>query len=221
MDARRFLTVAVLLPLLTPVEEVGAHGRVGAAAETPGSPHPLRDRSGYWQREGLYWGFGFGVGLLEWRECNPCDSDRWVGLALHGSIGGQINSRFAVYFDADLTRVKPTTMDYGIWLLEYGGTVGVQVWVLPRLWLKAGVGVSQQAFGGEDTDGTVDIKQGRDRSAAAPSISLVGGYEVYGRSGSYSLDLELRFGASSYTELYGVVVMHGSVQLAMHWYSMI
>jgi hypothetical protein len=133
-------------------------------------------------RSGLVLGFGLGVGSITTDDnCVNCGGAAG-GLEFH--IGGMLNPRMAVLFEAwGLAR----DVDGGGTLTNSIGMGALQFWVNDVFWLKGGLGFGSVRF---SYYGTTDTQSGLGLSAA-------GGFEVLQYPG-FALDLQLRVAHMSY-----------------------
>lgn len=203
------------LPAMAAAQNYPPGGGPGGPGVAPAGPQ--RDAQGFWQRRGLYGGVGIGFGQLAYGDCDEGDgfSCSWGGFGFHGDVGWHLSPQLGIFLDADFVGVNPTDGDFDVLLIQYVGTFGAQFWITPPLWIKAGIGSAQQAFGGDDTNCDVDDCT----SDTAAAILLAGGYEILS-SPNFSIDAQLRVGAGFYEEYYGGTVTNVSLQFSINWHSL-
>ena len=144
-------------------------------------------------RNGLQLGFGIGGGDI---DCSNCDAgldafgaDFHVGkmFSPNLSIGGQVwTMRNSEDIDIGIGPEFTTNLFHTII------TANAQYWVLPRLWLRGGVGLAYVSVSIEG-DGISAEAQ----SEAGLGVMAGFGYEVL-TTRTFALDLEMQFGAGFY-----------------------
>jgi hypothetical protein len=110
--------------------------------------------------------FGFGVGLGGMSDngsaITGCDNCNYNPLAfeLDGHIGGMLTPRFALMFEAQLNgqTIHSDRLDGNTTLTQGAAMIAGQVWVLPILWLKGGLGFTHLQT--DDTFVTADLGGG-------------------------------------------------------------
>jgi hypothetical protein len=157
-------------------------------------------------RDGFVIGIGAGVGHMQ------CDGIGCEELTTAGGLsiqlGAMLGSRFAIMGDlwGMAHRENRLTLTQGI------ASVGPQVWLLDRVWLRAGVGVARSGFN-YDAE-IVDISN---RSDLVPAATAALGVELLA-SDDFALDLQFRAGAGFFHEDADDRVQNYSVGVGANWY---
>jgi hypothetical protein len=157
-------------------------------------------------RDGFIIGIGAGVGHMQ------CDGIGCEELTEAGGVniqlGAMIGPRFAIMGDAWVMahRENRLTLTQGI------ASVGPQVWLLDRVWLRAGVGVARSGFN-YDAE-IVDISN---RTDFVPAATGALGFEIISTD-DFALDLQLRAGAGFFHEDSDDRVQNYSVGVGANWY---
>jgi hypothetical protein len=139
-------------------------------------------------RDGFVFGIGVGVGHMQ------CDAigceDLTQAAGLNFQLGAMIGPRFAIMGDlwAMAHRENRLTLTQAI------ASVGPQVWLADRVWLRAGLGVARSGFN-YDAE-IVDIS---DRTDLVPAATGALGFELI-TTDVFALDLQLRAGAGFFHE---------------------
>ncbi|MEM9489920.1 MAG: outer membrane beta-barrel protein [Myxococcota bacterium] len=141
-------------------------------------------------RQGLTIGFGIGVGDI---DCTDCDAGlEAAGVEFHAGV--MINPRMAVIGEiwAMSHSERDDTFDAEITLTHLIATAGVQYWVLPRLWVKGGLGIAQGFL-------TVSVGniEASDESEAGLGLMAAVGYEVL-TTRRFAMDAQLHLGTGLY-----------------------
>lgn len=165
-------------------------------------------RRGPAARAGVHVGFGLGVGQMS------CDSDVDIcgstldeagGIDVH--VGTMLNPRLSLQADlwAMFHSEDQVTISHAI------NTLAVQYWLLPRVWVKGGLGfaVARASYDGR----LITIE---DQTEAVPGFMINAGYElVVGRS--FALDVQLKYGTGFYDD--DSVRAHNAALVAgFNWY---
>jgi len=180
----------------------------GPAGPAAGPGGGQRDAFGFWQRGGIYGGVGLGFGVIA-ASCEGCE-DSYSGVGFNFDIGWRLNPRLGIFLDGYGLGVDPDS-DGEVLLIQAIATFGVQYWVSPPVWLKAGLGSAQQSISGDEVE-TYETD-------TVAGLLLAAGYEVLS-SPSFSVDLEARIGAGFYDENEGGTVTNMGIQVAVHWHSL-
>jgi len=183
----------------------GGPGAPPPAAQPAGNP--MQDGRGFWQRHGIYGGVGLGFGVMS-ASCDGCN-DSYSGLGFNFDIGWHLNPQLGIFLDGYGLGVDPDS-NGDILLVQALATFGVQYWVSPPVWLKAGLGSAQQSIHSDVVE---------DETDTVPGLLLAAGYEVLS-SPSFSIDLEGRIGSGFYEDNQGGVVTNIGLQIAVHWHSL-
>jgi len=133
-------------------------------------------------------GLDFGIGMLD-ALCDGCYAEGGLSLDLFGGV--QVARRVALLADAwGLLHLVATDDDQsGIAALALA-TAGARVWIIPRLWLQAGVGAGALLIAGSGADDGADF---------GPGLLLAVGGEP-GHKRWSGIDLSLRIGATWLTD---------------------
>ena len=141
--------------------------------------------SGFADRDGFMLGFGINFGEISCAGRGCDDVTEAAGIDFH--LGSMISPRMGI--DVEIWAMGHT--EENLTLTHTIATLGVQYWLLPRLWIKGGVGVAQAAW---QYDGLINLE---DQTKRVPAIMGAVGYElVVGKS--FALDVQLRGGVGFY-----------------------
>lgn len=179
------------------------------AGPPPSQPPSTVGPDGYFQRWGLYGGFGLALGNLSY-DYDGADEDQHRAAGVHGDIGWRINPRVGISLDG-FVMFYPEEDYYGdTVILHVVNTIALQYWATPQLWLKGGLGLAQlqRSYG----DGGPN-----DVSETVGGLLLGAGYEVLSTPG-FSMDLGLRIGTGFYD---GANVTNAAVTFSVNWHSML
>jgi hypothetical protein len=137
----------------------------------------------------------FGVGLGVGNMFSNCDDDFDCGTvlesgSLHAFAGGFLVSDTALVVEGWMT----THRDDRLTITNGLAVVAAQRWLVPRLWLKAGLGVARSSFSYDAV--LVDIEN---RSEIAPGALAAAGVDVV-QGGRSAFDIQLRYGAGLYDD---------------------
>lgn len=155
-------------------------------------------------RNGLVIGGAIGFGGL---TADACGDVCGAGLSLEGHIGGMLNPRTALMFDA-WTVIHPqnnfnaTTTD-----TIYSGAL--QFWVAPVVWFKGGLGIGNSTVSNNDTN-TIQ---------GATALALMGavGFELL-QNGPFALDLQGRVGHTFFSNADGGPMTDYALMIGFNWY---
>jgi hypothetical protein len=158
---------------------------------------------GAYYRTGLVAGVGLGFGGI---TAEQCGGDCGGGLSLEGHIGGMVNPRMAVMFDAWAVFHRNTAYDTTTTSGVYTGAL--QLWVTPILWLKGGLGLGSTSR--SDFFGTIGSSTG---------FAMMGGLGVeLVNTGPFALDLQGRIGHSFFSNNDGGGVTDYAFMVGFNWY---
>jgi hypothetical protein len=194
------IAVAVILGS-TSTASAQYYGRPRYYQQPPGYYPPP---PGYGYRNGLVLGVGIGVGGL---TADSCGDLCGAGLALEGHIGGMINPRAALMFDA-WTVIHPIpNTDGDTTNTIYAGAA--QFWLSPIVWLKGGIGLGNTRISSNSVGTITD----------ATALALMGaaGVEVV-HSGPFALDLQGRIGHTFYSNADGGPITDYAFMVGFNWY---
>jgi len=156
--------------------------------------------NGFFDRRGLAIGFGFGLGNMSFDsgpiDCLDCETDPVaVGFDFH--IGGMLNHRMALLFEIWATG-KQVEYDTSTVFTQAMFMGALQYWLTPQFWLKGGLGMSTLSYSIEGESVDVECGQADGEPCSGGAIMGAVGYDVLS-SRNFTLDLQLRFGAGSYS----------------------
>jgi hypothetical protein len=159
--------------------------------------------AGYY-RNGLVAGLAIGFGAL---DASGCDSTCGAGLSLEGNIGGMINPRMAVLFDAWTTIHPIPNTDGDTTNSIFAGAL--KYWATPIFWLEGGAGLGHttvsSASAGTLGDSTAFALMG------ALGIELV-------QSGPFALDLQGRIARTFHSDADGGAINNFAFLVGFNWY---
>ena len=182
----RFSTV---LTALTTVAILGlAPG--AAKAGDPYAPQSAAPVANERARLGLAFGFGLGGGdIVCESESDVCDGVVEAG-GFDLQVGYMLRQKLGLFFDVWVMAHTENRFT----LSQTITTIGVQYWVLPRLWVKAGIGGAhaRATYKGP----LINIT---DRTDSVPGAMIGAGLEVLTRK-SLAVDVQVRAGTGSYEE---------------------
>jgi hypothetical protein len=188
---RTTLAAMVLVPLVLVVAPRLAQGQANpnSAVPPPGVPPPpppaLIEPLDPVERDGLTFGFAVGGGSLV-PDCDNCTA--LDGVAFAGYIGVAVLPRLSVVFD--LSNVVHPRAD-GSTLAQTVAVGAVQLLVLPRTWLRAGVGYGNLMT--TDDGGHMDMMS----EQRGEALLLAAGFELL-QSRTFTMDLQGRLVAVHY-----------------------
>jgi tetratricopeptide (TPR) repeat protein len=161
-------------------------------------------------RAGWTFGVGLGLGSLQ-AECDTC-RDSFEAGGLHGHAGWLW--RPSLSFEVDVWGMVHS--EGALTVHQTLAVVAARYWVLPRLWLKGGVGVASAGY-----RWSAALLNFEDRTENKPGLMLAAGYELFERRGM-AVDAQLRYGTGLYEKNVGdaYVVKAHSLMLgaALNWY---
>lgn len=163
------------------------------------------------QRRGLILGFGVGGGELSCEDISENGDGPCEGVTEAGSIdfhvGGMLTPRLAILGDV---WVMGHTED-NLTVSQTITTAAVQFWVLPRLWIKGGLGGAHARF---TYDGLfVDVT---DRSQTVPAAMIAAGFEILTKK-NFALDVQLKAGTGLYKDE-DTKAQNASLTIGFNWY---
>jgi hypothetical protein len=159
--------------------------------------------SGY-SRGGLVVGFGLGFGALSADSCGDlCGS----ALSLEGHIGGMVDPRMALMFDAWTTIHPIPNSDGDTTNTLYTGAL--QLWLSPIVWLKGGIGLGNTRISSNSVGTITD--------ATAFALMGAGGVELV-HAGWFALDLQARLGHTFYSQADGGPITNFAFMVGFNWY---
>lgn len=175
------------------------------AGPAPGGFH---NRTGH-----LTLGFGIGLGGMSDNgssitSCNNCDYNP-ATLELDGHIGGMISPRLALMFEAQVNAqtIHSDFYDGDTTLSQGAAMFAAQVWLLPQLWLKGGLGFSHLQ--------TDDTFFARDLGSGAAFMGAIGVELLSARN--FALELQGRIIEGTYNSGNDHLTS-GTIGLGVNWY---
>jgi hypothetical protein len=201
-------SLLVLAIVLTPAlaSAQGYYGRGGYRGTTvPG---------GFHNREGrVTFGIGLGLGGMSDNgsaitRCDNCDFNRVAGeLDFH--LGGMLSSRFGLMAEAqfNLQTIHSDFLNGDTTVLHSGLMFAGQFWLLPQLWIKGGIGLSNLQV--DDNFVTEDVGSG---------IAVMGaiGFELFSAR-NFALDLQGRIIEGTFNSGDDHVTS-GTIGLGLNWF---
>jgi hypothetical protein len=152
-------------------------------------------------RSGLTFGLSVGGGM-QTMSCDACDA--LGSMAVDIRIGWMLTPRLALLYGGTGFAANPEGFNSHVSFVLHGG---VQYWLRPRIWAKAGLGVAE-----------LDVNEGvfgqQERSDKGLGAVAAAGYEITS-VGPFQLEVECRATAGFYDEE-TVIGLGGLVGLS--WY---
>lgn len=139
-------------------------------------------------RDGITIGVGFGIGHM------MCSDDGCDGFTEAGTVDLHLGSMFSPRLALMLDVWGLGHGDQGFTLTNGFATVGLQGWIIPRLWIKGGVGIARTSLS-YDSD-FIDIE---DKSSTDPGLLVAAGFEVI-QILNFAIDVQLRAGSTLFTD---------------------
>jgi hypothetical protein len=140
-------------------------------------------------------------------SCSTCDYNP-LAFEVDGHIGGMLTPRFALLFEAQVNGQTIQSDFLGDTTLSQGAAmIAGQVWLLPQLWVKGGLGFANLQI--DDAFSTSDIGNG---------VALMGaiGFEILS-SRNFALDLQGRIIEGTYNSTDDHLTS-GTIGLGINWY---
>ena len=202
---KSLLVLAILCaPVVASAQGYYYRGR-GAPEPVPGGFH---NRAGH-----LTLGFGIGLGGMgdNGSAITSCDNCNYNPLALEldGHIGGMLTPRFGLMFEAQFNgqTIHSDFLNGDTTLSQGAAMIAAQVWLLPILWVKGGLG-----FASLQTDDTFFT---RDLGSGLAVMGAVGVELMSARS--FALELQGRLIEGTYNSGNDHVTS-GTIGLGINWY---
>lgn len=201
---KSLLVLAIVCAVPSLASAQGYYGR------GPGSPVP----GGFHNRAGrLMFGFSIGLGGMNdnGSAITRCDNCDFNPLALEADfhLGGMVNHQLGFMLEGQVnSQTIHSDVFNGDSRLTQGALMfAAQVWVLPQLWLKGGIGFSNLQV--DDTFVTSDIGSG---------LALMGavGFEVFSAR-NFAIDLQGRIIEGTYDSAHDHVTS-GTIGLGLNWF---
>lgn len=175
-------------------------------SHTPGFHHRMNR---------LAYGFSIGLGGMHdggsgITECDQSCDYNPIAFEVDGHIGGMINERTAVLFEAQLNgqTVHSDFINGDTVLTQSAAMVAVQYWITPQFWIKGGVGFAH--LDAQDDYGTTDDFGG------GAAVMGAAGFELLSTR-RFALDLQGRIIEGSYHGLDDNITS-ATVGLGFNWY---
>jgi len=150
---------------------------------------------------GLTVGGSIGPGSMS-VHCDGCDEDAVGAIALEGHIGAMVTPRLGIMGD-----FWGTWHFTGDFTTEHViNTIAAQYWIVPIVWLKAGVGLGVVRV---NYDGFVEAE-----SDLGFAFLAAAGVELLSAP-RFALDVQLRGGATAFD---GGSVGSGALLIGVNWY---
>jgi hypothetical protein len=158
-------------------------------------------------RSGFVIGGAIGVGGISSNDCPACGG----GFAWEGHIGGLLTPEFALMADfSGVVRAYDDTLGNTQTLSNSLFAVAAQYWLLPRLWIKGGIGDAHIDLTTTDYNGFVYGSGSED----ALGFLVAGGVELISAR-TFALDLQLRFMHGNYS---GEGASNLGLLVGLNWY---
>lgn len=176
----------------------------------PGGPGPWTTPPPHHLRRGLMVGVGVGGGSMV-ADCDACDSTFEAG-GLDAHIGYMITPRLAIMLDVW------GMVHHESFLTVYQeiNTVAARWWLMPNLWLQAGLGNANAGYKWSGIFVNVE-----DRTENTAGVMVGAGYEFYVKP-QFAIDVYVRYGTGFYDTTVGndYVVKAHSAQLGVgfNWF---
>ena len=201
---KSLLVLAILCaPALASAQ--GYYGRGNPGSAGPGGFHNRGGR--------LTFGFSVGLGGMSDNgssitSCVNCDYNP-LAFEIDGHIGGMINPRFALMFEAQVNAQTIHSDAFGddTTLSQGAAMIAAQVWLLPQLWVKGGLGFANLQT--DDTFVTRDLGNG---GALMGAI----GFELLSAR-NFAVDLQGRIIEGTYNGGDDHVTS-GTIGIGLNWY---
>ncbi len=180
------------------------------------NPHVTPD--GFWDRGGrLVWGLSLGLGGMSSKsgpiECPACDYNP-IAVEVDAHIGGMISPRLALMAElqGNVQTVDEQGGGEGTQSLAQGALMfAAQYWVVPKVWIKGGLGFAHLSFNYSDYYGEFD--EPIDDGAA---FMVGAGIELLS-SRDFALDLQGRYIRGSYDGI-DDNISSGTIGIGVNWY---
>ena len=174
----------------------------------PGQPGPVYGYGAgpYSHHRGFMIGFGLGFGS-QVASCDNCDAESGFGFDFN--IGGFINPRVAIMYDASGVMSFHTFAGIDFQLTNSVNTVSARYWVAPAAWIQGGAGFGRMILTGDNIDAI--------ESESAAALTVAAGYEV-SQSRSMSIDVRLRIGHVFYDDTVFGDITNVSLSAGFSWH---
>lgn len=179
---------------------------------------PATKPGGFWDREGrLMWGVSVGLGGMSSKDgpidCPTCDYNP-IAFEIDGHVGGMLSARLALMAElqANVQTVEEQNYGEGTITLAQGALMfAAQYWIVPKVWIKGGIGFSHLEFNYDDYYQTVSdpIDDGGVFMVGA-GIELLSGRE-------FALDLQGRYIRGNYDGI-DDQISSGTIGIGVNWY---
>lgn len=160
----------------------------------------------------LAWGFSVGLGGLHddgsgVTNCDNCSTG--LAFEVDGHIGGMLTDRFALLFEGQTNgrTIHADTGDGDTVLTQDTAMIAAQVWILPQLWVKGGIGLAElsasNAFAGYDL-------------GAGTALMAAAGFELFSARW-FAVDLQARLIDGIYNSG-DANITAGTIGVGFNWY---
>jgi hypothetical protein len=156
-------------------------------------------------RAGITIGIGAGLGHLE------CTGDMCDGVTEAGGLDAHIGLVFLPQFALMADVWGMAHYENRLTVSQSMVTVGPQVWLLPRVWLRAGVGVARASYNYD-----AEIVEFMDSTDWVPAAMAAAGVELIGGN-DFVMDLQLRAGSGFFNDA-DTEVRNISLGIGANWY---
>jgi hypothetical protein len=173
---------------------------------------------GFWDRGGrLVWGLSIGLGGMSSKDgpidCPRCDYNPLaVEIDLH--IGGMLSPRLALMAElqGNVQPVDEQGGGEGTKSLAQGALMfAAQYWVVPKVWIKGGIGFAQLSYNYSDSSGEFD-----DPIDDGAALMVGAGIELLS-SRDFALDLQGRYIRGTYDGI-DDSISSGTIGIGVNWY---
>ena len=205
--------LVVFLGLLAPAvaSADGYYGRGGGGGTgEPGGFHHRANR--------LTYGGAIGLGLMndsgDRISCVNCDY-KPLALELDGHIGGMLNSRLAILFEAQVNG-QQLSRDNGngngsTQLVQSAAMIAMQYWLTPQFWIKGGLGLSHITVDHSYYDGTIE-----EPGADGVAVMAAAGFEIFSAR-RMAIDLQGRVISGNYDGISDHITA-ATVGIGINWF---
>ena len=217
---KRISLLLLLASLALPTLAV-AQPRYANQGNRPGgyyTNNPQTTPDGFWDRGGrLVWGVSLGLGGMSSNdgpiECPSCDYNP-IAVEVDAHIGGMLSPRLALMAElqGNVQTVEEQGGGEGTQSLAQGALMfAAQYWLVPKVWIKGGIGFSHLSFNYSDYYG--DFEEPVDDGG----VFMIGAGVELLSSRDFALDLQGRYIRGSYDGIDNQI-SSGTIGLGVNWY---